>query len=261
VYKIDKHRCFDCHAKDDKHSGKLGQDCAKCHRPEKGAPKFDHNAMTKFAKNGAHQKAACALCHQVRTAQTRPLSVTDWKKVAATKLDLTFPVRGHQCIECHSDPHGGNYGTDCQACHATASFKQILVGTARSVRPLNHQGSWVRGHAALADVDDELATGKGSCSTCHGAPGCLHCHRTQAPRSHTALFRIRTHGTVANFDPNACSICHQAASCMQCHRRTPPLNHRGAWRTLHGYASGGFTDSNCFVCHRRADCALCHRTH
>ena len=258
-YKIDKHRCFDCHQKDDKHSGKLGQDCGKCHRPEKGAPKFDHNSMTKFPKRGPHQKAACALCHQTRTAQTPPLSIDDWKKAAVTKLDLTFPVRGHRCSECHSDPHAGNFGTDCETCHAPSNFKRIEVAKVRSIRPMDHRGAWIRRHSSLADVDGELGSEKASCSACHGAPGCLHCHRTRSPRSHTALFRVRTHGAAASFDPNPCKVCHQAASCMQCHRRTPPLNHRGAWTTLHGYAAGGYGDSNCFVCHRRADCALCHR--
>lgn len=258
-YKLGKHRCFDCHQKDDKHHGKLGQDCAKCHRPEKGAPKFDHDRMTKFQKIGPHKKAACFLCHQTRTAQSAALSVAAWKNVAVTKLDLTFPVRGHRCFECHSDPHAGNFGAECEACHAPGDFKRIAVA-ARSIRPMDHRGFWIRRHAALLDVDSEFGAVKRTCATCHGAPSCLHCHLSRSPSSHTAIFRVRTHGAVASFDPTPCSVCHQAASCLQCHRRTPPLNHRGAWRTLHGFAAGGFGDSNCFVCHRRADCALCHRT-
>ncbi len=256
-YTLNKHRCFDCHEKDDKHRGKLGQDCAKCHRPEKGAPKFDHDRMTKFSKVGPHKKAACSSCHQARTA---PLSVAEWKNVPTTKTDLSFPVRGHRCFECHRDPHAGNFGTNCEVCHAPGGFNQVPVAKVRSMRPLDHQGLWVKSHSLLANLDDDVVVAKHSCATCHGAPGCSHCHRTRAPSTHTALFRVRTHGAIASFDSGPCSSCHQAASCTQCHRRTPPINHRGAWRTLHGYAAGGFGDSNCFVCHRRADCLLCHRT-
>ena len=259
-YKLNKHRCFDCHEKDDKHRGKLGQDCAKCHRPEKGAPKFDHNQMTKFPRTGAHQKAECSLCHQPKPAQLSPLSVTDWKKLAPKKLDLSFPVRGSRCVECHSDPHGGNFGSECGKCHTPIAFNRPSVGAARWVRPANHLASWISSHAVLADDDAEKQVQR-TCAVCHGAPGCQHCHRTRSPRSHTGIFRIRTHGAVASFDPSPCRTCHQSASCTQCHRRTPPLNHRGAWRTLHGYAAGGFGGNNCFVCHRRADCSLCHRTH
>ena len=278
-YKMDKHRCIDCHAKDDKHQGKLGQDCAKCHRPEKGAPKFDHNSMTNFKKTGIHQKVACILCHRARVAQSHALSIGDWSRVVVTPLDRTFPVWGHRCFECHQDPHQGRYGVDCETCHTTDSFKirhtgaanatrlldrlgnwlkQEAVDVGKSTRPLDHKGDWLRQHAVIAGYERDLAEEKRTCGSCHGTPGCDNCHRTKAPRSHTALFRVRTHGQIAGFAPEACGTCHRVASCIQCHRRTPPRNHRGNWRTLHGYASGGFADSNCFVCHRRADCAVCH---
>jgi hypothetical protein len=215
--------------------------------------------MTRFAKQGTHRRVPCAQCHEARTAQTRPLSVEEWKRVGPTKLNLAFPVRGSRCFECHSDPHRGNFGTECETCHVPDSFQRI-TGAAKSVRPLDHRGAWVRRHSSLSDVDQELAPVKSTCSTCHGVPACQNCHRKRSPRSHTAMFRTRTHGAVAGFDPTPCGTCHQVASCTQCHRRTPPLNHRGTWRVLHGYAAGGFADSNCFVCHRRSDCALCHRT-
>jgi hypothetical protein len=258
-YNSDRKTCYDCHQKDDKHSGRLGQDCGKCHRPEKGAPKFDHNTMTKFARTGAHQDAKCALCHQPKGNNARPLSVAEWRRVIVTNLDRTFPVRGNRCVDCHRDPHSGSYGTACETCHSTHDFKNAAAARLTGLRPADHKGFWLRRHAALADQDEELSRRQSSCAACHGSPGCENCHRRRAPRSHTALFRIRTHGAAAAFDPQACSTCHRAPSCNQCHRRTPPLNHRGAWRTLHGYAAGGFTDSNCFVCHRRAECALCHR--
>jgi len=215
--------------------------------------------MTHFAKQGPHKKADCSLCHQRALSRPAPLSVAQWKRVTPTQLDLSFPIRGRRCVECHRDEHNGNFGTDCELCHRPGDFKRVDVGKARSMRPLDHRGSYIRRHAALAETGNASAKLEPTCAACHGSKGCSHCHLTAAPSNHTAIFRARTHGAVASFDQSRCSLCHQQASCTMCHRRTPPLNHRGAWRTLHGYAAGGFGDSNCFVCHRRADCALCHR--
>jgi hypothetical protein len=258
-YKIGKKTCYDCHQKDDKHQGKLGRDCGKCHRPEKGAPKFSHDTMTKFALTGSHRPTKCANCHQQRTQSFSPLTVAEWARTVPGKLDLTFPVLGNQCNQCHADPHQGNLSADCAACHTTLDFARITGGRAKSIRPKDHGGSFLRRHTTLPEYDGDPGAEKRSCALCHGAPSCTNCHRTRPPRSHTALWRIRTHGAAAAFDPNSCSTCHRAASCIQCHRRTAPLNHRGAWKRLHGYAAGSFGDNNCFVCHRRADCALCHR--
>jgi hypothetical protein len=258
-YQIGKRTCFDCHQKDDKHLGKLGQDCGKCHKPEPGAAKFDHEKMTKFARTGDHLTAACSKCHQPKSAQTKPLTMSEWRKQPTPKVDLTFPIRGKSCTDCHFDPHRGNLGTDCAACHGTTDFSRVTGGRAKSIRPKDHGGSWLRRHTTLPEYDGAHGAEKRDCSSCHGTPTCTHCHRTMLPRSHTALWRIRTHGAAASFDPNSCSTCHRAASCIQCHRRTRPLNHRGSWLTMHGYASGGFGDSNCYVCHRRSECALCHR--
>lgn len=259
-YKLGPRSCYDCHAKDDRHQGRLGKDCAKCHRPEKGAKKFNHESMTAFQRTGAHRAAACPECHRNKTAKTKALSVADWKKVARSPTDLRFPVFGKRCSDCHEEPHAGQYGSDCGSCHSTTNFERVVGARAKSIRPKDHGGSWLRRHTVLPESDSEPGAEKRACATCHGSPSCIHCHRTRMPRSHTGLWRVRTHGAAAAFDPNACSTCHRAASCLQCHRRTAPLNHRGAWRTMHGYAAGNFAGNNCFVCHRRSDCAACHRT-
>lgn len=262
-YKLGKKSCVDCHQKDDKHQGKVGKGCDKCHDAVtfKQAPKFSHDRMTRFVRNGAHRQVACALCHQPRSAKNAPLGLAEWKRQlpASLSMDLQFRVRGNRCNECHSDPHAGNYGSDCEACHNTRDFSRISGGAGKTIRPKDHGGSWLRRHTTLPENDGELGAEKRACASCHGAPTCTHCHRTQPPRSHTALWRVRTHGAAASFDPNACSTCHRAASCIQCHRRTPPLNHRGAWRQNHGFAAGGVAGNNCFVCHRRSDCTICHR--
>lgn len=261
VYKIGKKSCIDCHQKDDLHHASLGRDCGKCHRPEKGAPKFRHNQMTRFALTGAHRAAKCSLCHQPRIKKNPPLSVAQWHEAKPPKLDLTFPVRGNRCSECHLDPHNGYVGKDCDLCHSATNWLAISSVQARAIRPEDHRGGWLLRHALLPENDAEPGAENRACATCHGAPSCTHCHRTQTPRSHTGLWRTKTHGAAASFDSSPCRVCHQTDSCTECHRRTAPFSHRGAWSTLHGYAAGGFGASDCFTCHRRTDCAVCHRRH
>lgn len=256
-YKIGRHACVDCHLKDDPHRGRLGRDCGKCHTPTKGAPKFKHETMTDFRRTGKHRSVACARCHQPHE-KARPPTLAERRKAATPPLDRTFPVRGPRCADCHADPHHGYVGTDCAQCHTTASFRSVSGAGARVIRPRDHRGAWIRRHATEPPAEGNTGAGSNPCSVCHGVPGCQNCHRSHPPRSHTGLWRLKTHGSAADFDSEPCRVCHSTGSCVACHRRTAPLSHRGTWGTRHGYAAGGFGNNNCFVCHRRADCASCH---
>jgi hypothetical protein len=254
-YKLGELRCVDCHRKTDPHKGKLGEDCAKCHRPEKGAPKFNHDKMTRFVRAGAHLRIECGYCH--RQAPPAPPEVGWTAKEPPVKADRQFPVMGKRCVDCHADPHKGTAGPDCNLCHTPSTFR-VLSGGARALRPSDHDRTWLRKHALLPFDDSDLLADGRACARCHGTPTCDRCHRTVRPKSHTALWRVRGHGTAAAFDAENCRICHVTGSCIQCHRTSAPLNHRGAWPTLHGYAAGTFADNNCYVCHSRANCRTCH---
>jgi hypothetical protein len=254
-YKLGNVSCADCHAKSDPHRGKLGTACEHCHTPVKGAPRFDHERMTKFPRTGAHLHVQCGFCHQARPEL--PLEVGWIKKQPSPKLDHLFPVMGKRCADCHADPHKGSAGSECQQCHNTASFGALLF-SARLARPTDHDRGWLRKHTVLPFDDHQLAEEGRSCNHCHGTPSCDRCHRVMTPKSHTASWRLRGHGTAAVFDPESCRTCHLTGTCVACHRTTRPLNHRGAWNKLHGYAVGSFADSNCYVCHSRGDCFGCH---
>lgn len=82
-YKMAKTACADCHAEDDPHARKLGDDCARCHEPVKGAPKFDHEKMTEFARTGAHLNAQCYFCHR----STPPVGPQELGWTAGARLD------------------------------------------------------------------------------------------------------------------------------------------------------------------------------
>ena len=245
--------CVDCHGKTDPHKGKLGTACEKCHVPEKGAPKFNHDEMTKFTRTGAHKLVECGYCH--RQAQPAPPQIGWTSQEPAGKLDRTFPLMGKRCADCHADPHKGAAGLECQQCHGTTSFRMLLPA-ARTRRPSDHDRGFLGKHVQLPFDDNDLMAEGRACTRCHGT--CDRCHRTMRPKSHTALWRLRGHGTAAAFDSESCRVCHVTGTCIQCHRSTAPLNHRGSWGTIHGYAAGTFAGNNCYVCHSRADCYACH---
>jgi hypothetical protein len=254
-YKLGQVECVTCHEKTDPHRGKLGRDCAKCHRPEKGAPRFDHETMTHFVRDGAHRRVACSFCHRPPPESPPPVGWT--KDLVPPPLDRRFPVMGKECVDCHADPHRGAAVKNCAECHGTGDFKGLFAG-GRMLKPLDHNQSWLRSHAALPWDEDEAGAEGRSCARCHLSPVCRGCHRSRAPNSHTALWRLRGHGSTAAFDSEPCRACHAPGACIQCHRTTAPLNHRGAWGRAHGFAAGSFANDHCYTCHRRADCLVCH---
>ncbi len=148
--------CEDCHARTDtpdthgrrfgrvhRNGGEFGG-CAVCHRDpheglfdRPGAPGaldgrvgcerchdtasfrvlphgYDHGAFTGFALNGAHGALHCTACHARKA--TADASGRSWER-----------ARGHDCADCHRDPHQGQFERlgkiDCSRCHkSTTSF-------------------------------------------------------------------------------------------------------------------------------------------
>lgn len=100
-------QCSDCHAEDDVHEGRLGEECATCHNPNAWlAWTFDHDTQTAFALTGAHTGLDCRACHR------EPIRADG--RIA---LDTA-------CVSCHrsDDPHDGEFGAECAACHTTETF-------------------------------------------------------------------------------------------------------------------------------------------
>ena len=97
--------CVDCHKKDDKHKGTLGNECGKCHteRDWKEPGGFDHD-KTKFPLLGKHAKTECKECHK----------------------STVFKEAPSPCIGCHKkdDKHEGNLGEFCADCHNERDWKE-----------------------------------------------------------------------------------------------------------------------------------------
>jgi hypothetical protein len=114
-------------------AGRTG--CERCHDTAsfRALPHgFDHAAFTGFPLSGRHGELQCAACHP-------PLGT------ASTTGRTQGKARGAACVDCHQDPHQGQFDrlgrTDCNKCHkntgafATLSFRHNLD----SIFPLGDQ--------------------------------------------------------------------------------------------------------------------------
>lgn len=104
--------CDGCHRKDDRHALKFGTACESCHNARSWRLwTFDHARRTPFALDGAHAKVACERCHAAPAPKGRPIA------------DL-----GSGCLACHQreDKHDGAFGAQCERCHDTTRWQNIL---------------------------------------------------------------------------------------------------------------------------------------
>ena len=101
--------CYSCHRKqdDDKgHKGQLGKRCDTCHSEKDWkVAKFDHN-KSRFPLTGLHATVECKKCHQT----------------------AAFRNAARDCNGCHEKDdmekgHKGRFGTQCDTCHYTRTWK------------------------------------------------------------------------------------------------------------------------------------------
>ena len=224
--------CIDCHRRDDRHKGRLGEACQSCHGPSgwKAVKPFDHD-KTRFPLVAAHKKVACATCHADEV----------YKGLATT------------CIGCHrlNDSHQGQNGTRCETCHTPKRWKETKFDHARDTRFA------LRGKHA-----------KAACASCHRANtyeikpprDCAECHGKSDPHKGSLGKRCETchsedgwQQRVA-FDHDLTRFplvgLHAAVTCEACHR-TKRFKE---------------TPTRCAACHADtahkarlgSDCARCH---
>jgi hypothetical protein len=229
-YKTGDTKCASCHADDDPHQARLGMDCAKCHVPEKGAPRFVHEEMTAFALTGKHEAAKCQLCHQKPKETPPPVG---WAKdLEVGKLDLAFPKMGAACRDCHFDVHAGSNGSACESCHDTASFA--------AAKAIHDTGAF-----RLGGRHDQVA-----CLTCHSenkklaglGAQCFACHQKDDVHNNNLGFECgdchrQLEWTPARFNHATVGYVlrgvHRGALCRDCH-------------TIGVYAG---TPRECMACH------------
>lgn len=203
--------CFSCHSGDDKHLGQFGKECSACHNTStwEGAV-FDHNTAA-FRLTGAHVNAPCTSCH----------------------VNGVFKGTPQNCYACHSgdDQHNGQYGTSCDGCHSTDSWKGATFNHSLSRFPLTGR------HANLA------------CERCHaggkfaGTPSaCVSCHAD--PAYHAGIFGSN------------CASCHNTSNWSASYNGSHPgIADEGGFGVNHGHTT-------CRTCHvstlHSATCTACH---
>lgn len=141
--------CDTCHRQMDPgfmttHTVSFGAACLDCHDGvDRFDESFDHNVFS-FPLTGRHVGLACAQCH------SNARSLED------------FALTPQDCYSCHQDdePHAGQFGTECAACHGTTAWTPAEFNGQHTF-PLNHGGG-------------------ATCATCHPAGfttyTCYGCH-------------------------------------------------------------------------------------
>jgi len=217
--------CYDCHAADDVHEGRSGQQCADCHNPASWTEtSFDHSRDTDFPLLGKHGLASCDSCHS--------------KEPFADDLDS-------DCVSCHleDDSHDGHNGSDCGLCHVSEDWLKLTFDHSRdSEFELRHAHREV----ACADchIEPMFEQSPGDdCASCHkgdephaGKLGqqCENCHAEtvwqEAPFFDHSLTTFPLLGDHQNQE---CEACHATAefvdteqACSNCHDDDDPHNGR-----------------------------------
>jgi len=226
--------CFGCHAADDVHEGRSGEQCETCHNPSSWTDtSFDHARNTNFALDGGHASLSCGDCHSE---------------------DPFDDVMDMDCVSCHleDDEHDGHYGSECDSCHTSSAWADSIFDHSRTT-DFDLNGS----HATVACVDCHVepifeASPGDECSSCHreddahnGTLGeqCANCH-DESEWLAVPFFDhdLSSFPLLGEHDNIECADCHETqvfsdtdAECVSCH--------------LEDDSHDGVFDTNCGSCH------------
>jgi hypothetical protein len=208
--------CFGCHAADDTHNGRSGEQCEKCHNPVDWADtSFDHARDTDFLLEGSHSLLTCDDCHS-----DDPFD---------DELDST-------CVGCHldDDDHDGHNGRDCANCHTNDKWPDI-----KFLHNIDTDFELHGSHETVACVDCHLepifdTSPETTCVSCHledephgGKQGdqCNDCH-TEESWQEAPFFDhdITKFPLLGEHDNLECDSCHESQvfigtnnQCIDCH--------------------------------------------
>lgn len=244
-------QCATCHA--DFHKGQLGTSCQNCHGVQTWKKvTFDHNKQSQFPLTDKHAGVDCKKCHlPVRGEYT--------KYKGEKKPLVKFKPVGQACVDCHKDPHKGQFGASCVDCHSargwpiTRDFHRNF--TLKGVHFSLECAQCHREQRKLSGVSQD-------CMICHqkddihsgSLPNCRDCH-TQSFWEHTnfkhSLTRFPLRGVHRTLECGECHYRNGAAAiyqgldsrCESCH-----LQDALSAKSF-DHASGG-NISNCTSCHR-----------
>jgi hypothetical protein len=212
--------CRQCH--EDYHVGQLGQNCTQCHSEKSWKPtSFDHNKQSRFQLIAKHMDVKCEKCHT-------PINDKIKFKNEIRNVVKFKPV-STQCVDCHKDPHKGNFGKTCQECHTEKNW--------RSTKDFHKNFTLSGVHYTLECSEchkdgKKLAGLSQQCIACHqkddvhngSTPNCKDCHTQHfweitSFRHSLTKFPLRGAHRVIE-----CTDCHNngiykglSSSCVTCH--------------------------------------------
>jgi len=161
--------------------------------------KFDHAA---HAEPLASVDATCLDCH--RFDVLIETSNEDLGRALARRA--LFAGTG-ACHFCHVQPETRmpTAPHTCMTCHDNLE----------ALRPEDHDLSWIRVHASVAQTNPTR------CEDCHRQSYCIECH--QARDSIETLVHERNfryfHAVEARANPMKCARCHRQDFCIRCHQQ------------------------------------------
>ena len=217
VFQEPPETCYGCHAADDEHEGRSGEQCENCHNPVAWTnTSFDHDRDTNFDLLGRHALLSCENCHSADPF--------------ADEMDT-------ECVSCHleDDGHEGHNGTDCRSCHTNDEWPATRFDHARDTEFVL-SGSHQTVACVDCHVDPIFDSSPGmTCASCHledevhaGKQGdqCNNCH-TETKWSDAPLFDhdLAPFPLLGEHDNLECESCHESKvfaetddECLSCHR-------------------------------------------
>lgn len=287
---VSPERCLDCHellgeriaAGRGLHARPGLGDCQRCHIEhhgrdfdliwwgESGRQGFRHED-TGLTLDGRHAELGCRDCHRAERMPDTAGIRDRGKDPARTYLGLD-PA----CLSCHTEPHGGSYGSErCLSCHSTRAWKPATgFDHGRTAYPLlgrHREVDCARCHPSSEET--AAASGAGArtfrglsfarCADCHrnphaedlGARACEECHRVEGFRP-----------AVFDHERSAFPLrgSHRKVACARCHR-SGPGSETGGVDTMDALRLRGLPHGDCSDCHRDphearlgATCGGCH---
>ncbi len=256
--------CVSCHM--DVHRGDAGPKCEGCHSTTAFHPvTYTHPRLPEFFA-GQHAPLGCEQCHRKGPAPSAPPS-------------LTAPLEGWQfknlptaCATCHKDPHLGQVGTACEACHSigVAKFGVVNFTHAKTAFPLTGKHQTVKCEQCHKPETGAFPAGAGTavrlkgmsfaCQSCHTDPHLGQVGKTCETCHTTTTFQL----TGYKHKPPASLIVagvHAKLVCADCHKKVQGVFPSGQGVAVRYTGIG----TQCSACHADPHhgglgpaCGTCH---
>ncbi|MGB5346697.1 MAG: hypothetical protein WBN23_11080 [Woeseia sp.] len=217
--------CYGCHAEDDSHNGKSGNQCENCHNPTGwDDTSFDHSRDTDFDLIGKHADLSCNDCHSD---------------------DPFGDVMDMDCVGCHleDDNHEGHFGAKCDTCHTPDDWALVVFDhDVDTNHPLNGAHEQAECTACHIEPIFDVPLAGDACNDCHaeddshdGTLGivCNDCHNEVAWEDKLFFDHdLTSFPLLGHHVEQECAACHEThrfsdapTECVSCHTDDDP--HRG----------------------------------